>query len=536
MKLNLFDISDEYLEYDFCVAGAGVAGIIVANELRRKFPDRSICLVESGDFTLKNRHNRELKNLDAAQLEIKNTSREFAIGGATNTWGGLTSSYSPLDFSDRDFLEVKGWPIDFETLATHYAEVSGKYDFISAGEGKPPEDLFDGGFMKHPFCAYTTAVNYKSFLNPETIDIIYNAHVVDIVSSAGSVGRLSLNGIGRDRPSVGVKAKTFVLAMGALEIVKALLNAERCGSLTLGRESRFLGRYFMNHPKGNFGVVELFSPAIDLVNYVGAVRNGVLKYWGLSLPEEVQREEKLLNCHVKFTPVMPWRDDRLVFDFIQLVRKSQKFVKVFFLFQRERQVGLLDYAETGDLDYKEELRSESFFRSSVNLFRYIYYRLFNLPPRTTTYKIRNYMEMEPRYENAVALSSKRDALGNLELEVRYSLSKRDKDSLRKLHARLGGHLSEKGIGRIVSNFDGAESWPVSADSSHHMGGTIMGTGAENSFVNSRMRVYGLDNLYVASSSVFPTSGSANPTWTIAALAHLLVERMPEANRSCASVS
>lgn len=536
MKLNLFDISDEHLEYDFCVAGAGVAGIVVANELRRKFPDRSICLVESGDFTLKNRHNRELRNLHAAQLEIKDTSREFAIGGATNTWGGLTSSYGPLEFSGRDFLEVKGWPIDYETLAAHYAQVSEKYDFISAGEVNPPEDLFDGGFMKHPFCAYTTAVNYKSFLNPETIDIIYNAHVIDIVSSAGSVERLSLNGIGRDRPPVCVKAKTFVLAMGALETVKALLNAERCGSLTLGQESRFLGRYFMNHPKGNFGVVELFSPTIDLVNYVGAVRDGVLRYWGLYLPEKVQREEKLLNCHVKFTPIMPWRDDRLVFNFVQLVKKSKRFIKVFFLLQKGKQVRLLDYAETGDLDDEEKLRVESFFRSLANLFLYIYYRIFNLTPRTTAYKIRNYMEMEPRYENAITLSNRRDTLGNLELDVRYSLSKRDRDSLRRLHAHLGAHLEEKGIGRVVSNFNGAESWPVIADSSHHMGGTIMGTGADNSFVNSRMRVHGLDNLYVASSSVFPISGSANPTWTIAALAHMLVDRMPEADHSCANVS
>jgi choline dehydrogenase-like flavoprotein len=37
-------------------------------------------------------------------------------------------------------------------------------------------------------------------------------------------------------------------------------------------------------------------------------------------------------------------------------------------------------------------------------------------------------------------------------------------------------------------------------------------------VNSRLRTHDLPNLTVASSAVFPTAGSMNPTLTIAALA------------------
>ena len=36
-------------------------------------------------------------------------------------------------------------------------------------------------------------------------------------------------------------------------------------------------------------------------------------------------------------------------------------------------------------------------------------------------------------------------------------------------------------------------------------------------VDTDLRVHGVGNLYVASSSVFPTSGQANPTLTILAL-------------------
>jgi choline dehydrogenase-like flavoprotein len=44
-------------------------------------------------------------------------------------------------------------------------------------------------------------------------------------------------------------------------------------------------------------------------------------------------------------------------------------------------------------------------------------------------------------------------------------------------------------------------------------------------VDAACRVHGVDNLYVAGSSVFTTSGSANPTLTIVALALRLAEHV-----------
>jgi choline dehydrogenase-like flavoprotein len=45
----------------------------------------------------------------------------------------------------------------------------------------------------------------------------------------------------------------------------------------------------------------------------------------------------------------------------------------------------------------------------------------------------------------------------------------------------------------------------------------MGTDPRNSVVNADCRVHGVDNLYIASSSVFATSSQANPTLTMLAL-------------------
>ena len=47
-------------------------------------------------------------------------------------------------------------------------------------------------------------------------------------------------------------------------------------------------------------------------------------------------------------------------------------------------------------------------------------------------------------------------------------------------------------------------------------------------VDADCRVHGLPDLYVAGSSVFTTSGSANPTLTIVALARRLAAHLDEA--------
>jgi choline dehydrogenase-like flavoprotein len=58
-----------------------------------------------------------------------------------------------------------------------------------------------------------------------------------------------------------------------------------------------------------------------------------------------------------------------------------------------------------------------------------------------------------------------------------------------------------------------------------MGATRMSTDAEHGVVDETCRMHGLRNLYIAGSSVFPTSGIANPTLTIIALAVRLSDHL-----------
>ena len=60
---------------------------------------------------------------------------------------------------------------------------------------------------------------------------------------------------------------------------------------------------------------------------------------------------------------------------------------------------------------------------------------------------------------------------------------------------------------------------------HHMGTTRMGFSKEDSVCDLNLKYHGINNLYINSTSVFPTGGIANPTLTLLALTSRLAENL-----------
>lgn len=68
------------------------------------------------------------------------------------------------------------------------------------------------------------------------------------------------------------------------------------------------------------------------------------------------------------------------------------------------------------------------------------------------------------------------------------------------------------------------NWSVNG---HHIGTTRMSASSEptQGVVDENLKIHGIDNLYVAGASVFPTAGVSNPTLTIVALSIRLAEHL-----------
>ena len=94
---------------------------------------------------------------------------------------------------------------------------------------------------------------------------------------------------------------------------------------------------------------------------------------------------------------------------------------------------------------------------------------------------------------------------------------------------LGGSVGRHGIGRVQSGPEQLTT-PEAVGKflhggHHHYGTTRMGNSPRTSVVDRDCRVHGLANLYIASSAVFPTTGYANPTLTIVAIAARLASHL-----------
>jgi choline dehydrogenase-like flavoprotein len=143
-----------------------------------------------------------------------------------------------------------------------------------------------------------------------------------------------------------------------------------------------------------------------------------------------------------------------------------------------------------------------------------------------TLTVITYCEQPPDPASRVHLGEDRDALGLNKLVLDWKIGNEEIRTAVRLQEELRRRLLAAGVGTLDTA--PAELANVTfTDASHHIGTTRMSSSERTGVVDANCRVHGTRNLYVAGSSVFPTSGSANPTLTIVALAVRLAEHLKQ---------
>jgi choline dehydrogenase-like flavoprotein len=126
----------------------------------------------------------------------------------------------------------------------------------------------------------------------------------------------------------------------------------------------------------------------------------------------------------------------------------------------------------------------------------------------------------------VSLALEKDPLGLNRISLDWRLSAQDRHSVVAHMHSLALEFGAQGIGRMNIRVEDDGTWPEQVNGgSHHMGTTRMHDDPRQGVVDRNGRVHGVDNLYVAGSSVFPTSGASNPTLTLLALSLRLAEHL-----------
>jgi choline dehydrogenase-like flavoprotein len=131
-------------------------------------------------------------------------------------------------------------------------------------------------------------------------------------------------------------------------------------------------------------------------------------------------------------------------------------------------------------------------------------------------------EQEPCAESYITLSDKVDALGMRRIKLNWSIPERSIQTIKKMAKLVQSEFEKAGLGRIVL-FPWTDNEPKLTDTYHQAGGLRMADNETEGVVDASCKVFGIDNLYVASSAVFPTSSFSNPTMTAMALSIRVAE-------------
>lgn len=529
--------NNQKLESDICIIGAGTAGLTVAKEFIGT--SKSVIILESGgeEPSAESDDLTSGKNIGVPYYDIKDT-RARAFGGSSHLWyyvpGLRLRGMDAIDFEQKEWIPYSGWPISKEDLDPYYERAhqlfklgpysyksedwidSDEYNYLSSENG----DIFETT-MFH-FARKDIFYNdyYSDFENAENIKVFLKSTVLGIETTENAKEVTHLTVAAEHDVRFTVKANYFILAAGALENPRLLLLSDTHEKKGLGNANDLVGRFFMEHPHiwGKDAVGTYYPSQSDKFNsneiYHFHYRKGkpVLGY--LILKDEVIKQNELLNI------TFGMRGESL-----QYPAGYQEGVAAL--------RNALSNIKHGRINKEMAREIGSFFNNGVSVVYEGIRRLFNgkidkwdrYGLEETGITINLMAEQAPNPESRVMLGEERDRFGQRKIELDWKLTELDLMSMKKSLQILGTNIQEKGIGYIDNrlNMDKEEMYSRIKGGYHHMGTTRMHEDPSLGVVDENCRLHGTENLFIAGSSVFPTSGYANPTLTIGALSIRLAD-------------
>lgn len=504
---------------DICIIGAGAAGIMIALEFANRGID--VCLLESGGLAVDRRTQRlqSIHNIGRKYNGLRFLRPRY-FGGATNLWGGHCVPLRALNFERVPWIPYSGWPFGIDEIQPYY-ERAHRYLDLGDYDYDPVPVAEELGMPLFPFSRDKVETVMSRYMGQTKFDarrfgIYYRDHILH-TGNIASYTYANVTSINRDQDSPNIRdvslktltgkrfsvsAKQYVLAAGGIENARLLLLSDGVQANGLGNDRDLVGRFFMEHIWYRNGKVLPHNGHKPLRIY-GAPqlsREGWVQCH-LALPEAVIREHQIPDFRAEITINTPSIFDRVV-EFMHDARKNLMDIDTL------DTVALMAFQ-------KYRKRFKHFVEAHAPIKEPIVYRLSN------------FVEQIPNPDSRIQLSDKLDALGLRKATIDWRISPQDKEGIGIAHRLVAEEVDNSGFGRMLREMpeDEPEILYGASGAGHHMGTTRMHIDPHQGVVDENCQIHGLNNIYIAGSSVFPTSGFANPTLTIIALAIRLADHL-----------
>jgi choline dehydrogenase-like flavoprotein len=479
----LYDLNDAWSRvsdghYDVCICGTGPAGITTARKLAAL--GRRVLLLEGGalSYTEESESLYQGNNI-GRQYWFLESGRLRYFGGTSNHWTGRCGILDPIDFEQRQCFGLPGWPISRQKVLASLEEAQDILDLRGKNLAPHANSQFNSpsfsqsGFALSPPTRFSEKYEVELRIS-EKIDVFYNANLINInLSENKLVESLVIQNFGSKK--LKVSAKRYVLALGAIETVRILLNSNSQKSEGIGNENGMVGKCFMEHLNVDIGRFIVTDP--------GFWKNDI----ALAPTEDFLRQNEVGNGILAFGP----NAEPKSFGRLHVIRQ----------FLRETGCALPAMANVirGVVDY--DCPGDGLITSLI--------------------------EQMPNPSSRISLGKDTDRFGMRRIQLNWALNDIDRKTIRVLSIKAAQEMARLDRARVqLAPFiiDSALEIEVGGHC-HQMGTARMSSDPKFGVVNEHCQVHGIQNLYIIGSSVFPTGGGTNPTLTIVLLALRLAEHL-----------
>jgi len=448
-----------------CIVGTGPAGISLALRLQdRKVP---CLLIEAGvwEFSESSQDFYRGEVVGDPYHEL-NRARLRQFGGTSGHWSGWCRALDAVDFEVREYIPNSGWPIRKQDLDPYALEAA----WILQTKPKAVDramtaeiDEIEIRFSRPP--VRFGAVYREAIERSGTIGLLINTAVTELVPGDGRIDSLVV--VDAEQQKHELRIDQVCLCTGGIENSRLLLWSNARHARGVVREPKTLGRYWMDHPVYVVAEVAIFDKA--------AAQFTEPRFFAPSVAG--MKSHGIAGAHLA--------------------------------------------VEAANPAYKSARRLR---RELMCVAPKLFEGLLAQTDRELVCGSRVLMEWEqlPRPENRIELDRVTDSFGVPRVRLHWTKSDAERKCAVAASRMLGEALIKHKVGRLKISDWLLDDWPWpkhdQGAGSHHMGGTRMSDAAATGVVDRNCKVFGMANLYIGGSSVFPTGGHANPTYTIVQLA------------------
>ena len=494
---------------EICIIGAGAAGIYLAVELANRGLD--VILIEAGDKTCTDTSTIGFDAQFDADIYLGATlGRYFGLGGSTSRWGGALVPHTIHDLRYSTSIDAQAWQhivqlvtdksasvlhklgwtqcMDFSTFAQNHLKATAT-TMNAAGL-----DVSSGLFL--PFQKKNLIYLLQSNLSKHSsLRVIVNA-VVNAWHSETDQRGLHIKQAKAIAPNgnhITISAKRFIIAAGAIESARILLELDQSAQQPLLRKSSATGCYLADHlslsiadvyPENVASTIKLFAPRFTQ----GWMRG--FRFLEKAPPVDAPRA----FAHFIFdnqNPGFALAKETL------LAMQGRRWPK---LTTKDVAKGLSGLISLG---YQQKIHSTLYI------------------PSTSQTHLQLDIEQIPLRENHITLGNQLDRYNRRIPSIHWRISEGDIVNINATAKRFLNKWPSKksNLPTLIARQNDCNT-KKPHDAYHPVGTCRMGQHNE-AVVDHNLKVWGLENLWVISTGVLPSAGTANPTFTMLCLAEYL---------------